>query len=74
MVVFYDSELSGAVSFQPEVTADADRFARDWILPRTSSPLHRDGSSSWQAGPPLVLVATDGELYGHHQAFRDLFL
>jgi len=23
---------------------------------------------------PLVLIATDGELYGHHQKFRDLFL
>ncbi len=74
VIAFYDAGLSGAVSFQPDVTADADRFARDWVLPRTSNPLHRDGSSSWQAGPPLVLVATDGELYGHHQQFRDLFL
>ncbi len=72
VVAFYDAGLSGAVSFQPEVTADADRFAREWVLPRTSSPLHRDRSSSWQAGPPLVVVATDGELYGHHQTFRDL--
>jgi hypothetical protein len=24
--------------------------------------------------PGLVVVATDGELYGHHQQFRDLFL
>ena len=74
VVAFYDATLSGAVSFQPEVTADADRFARDWVLPRTSSPLHRDSSSSWQAGSPLLLVSTDGELYGHHQPFRDLFL
>ncbi len=74
IVAFYDAALSGAVSFQPEVTADADVFARDWVLPRTSSPLHRDSSSSWQAGSPLVVVATDGELYGHHQLFRDLFL
>ncbi len=74
VVAFYDAALSGSVSFQPAVTADADSFARDWVLPRTSSALHRDSSSSWQAGSPLVLVATDGELYGHHQQFRDLFL
>jgi hypothetical protein len=74
VVAFYDAALSGAISFQPEVTSDADRFARDWVLPRTTSPLHRDSSSSWQAGSPLVLVATDGELYGHHQRFRDQFL
>jgi Domain of unknown function (DUF3536)/Glycosyl hydrolase family 57 len=74
VVAFYDAALSGAVSFQPSETADADRFARDWVLPRTSSPLHQDSSSSWQAGSPLVVVATDGELYGHHQPFRDLFL
>ena len=74
VVAFYDADLSAAVSFRPDVTADADRFAREWVLPRTTNPLHRDGSSSWQAGSPLVLVASDGELYGHHQPFRDLFL
>ena len=74
IVAFYDAALSGAVSFQPAETADADQFARDWVLPRASSPLHRDSSSSWQAGSPLVVIATDGELYGHHQQFRDLFL
>jgi hypothetical protein len=42
--------------------------------------------ASWAAGPaggeahhgddvnPLVIIASDGELYGHHQSFRDLFL
>ena len=74
VIAFLDADLSGAVSFRPDVTADADRFAREWVVPRMSSPLHRDGSSSWLAGSPLVLVATDGELYGHHQPFRDLFL
>lgn len=74
LVVFLDAAISGAASFQPDVTADADRFAREWVLPRTSSPLPRDGSPSWHGGTPLVLVATDGELYGHHQPFRDLFL
>jgi len=29
--MFYDGELSAAVSFQPGATADADRFARDHV-------------------------------------------
>jgi hypothetical protein len=73
-VVFYNGALSGAVSFQPEVTADADRFARELVLPALAAPLHRDGSHRRESGTPLVLVATDGELYGHHQRWRDLFL
>jgi len=74
IVAFYDGALSGAVSFQPEVTADADRFAREHVMPALATPLHRDGSHRREAGSPLVLVATDGELYGHHQRWRDLFL
>jgi len=74
VVAFYDAGLSGAVSFDPNATADADRFARDWVLPRVSAPLHRDGSSRREAGSPLTVIATDGELYGHHLPFRDLFL
>jgi hypothetical protein len=74
IVAFYDGVLSGAVSFQPEVTADADQFARERVLPALAAPLHRDGSHRREAGAPLVLVATDGELYGHHQRWRDLFL
>ena len=68
VVVFYDAGLSAAVSFEPEATADADRFARERIAPRLG------GSSDASGAPPLVVIATDGELYGHHQAFRELFL
>jgi hypothetical protein len=67
VVAFYEGELSGALSFEPSVTADADRFARERVAPRLATPL--GGGDS-----PMVLLATDGELYGHHQAFRDLFL
>jgi hypothetical protein len=74
IAAFYDGPLSGAVSFAPEVTADADRFAREYVLPALAAPLHRDGSHRREQGVPLVLVATDGELYGHHQRWRDLFL
>jgi hypothetical protein len=67
-VAFYDAGLSGAVSFEPSVTADADRFARERVAARLSG----GGPSDGDAG--LVVIATDGELYGHHQQFRDLFL
>ncbi len=68
VVVFYDGVISGAVSFEPSTTADADRFARERIAPRLAGTPFKDGT------PGLVVVATDGELYGHHQTFRDLFL
>lgn len=68
VVAFYDRLLSAAVSFQDEVTVDADRFARDWVAPRAEGPLPLG------VADPLVLIATDGELYGHHKPFRDLFL
>ena len=65
--MFYDGELSAAVSFEPASTADADRFARERVAPRLDGALG-DG------GDPTLVIATDGELYGHHQSFRDLFL
>jgi Domain of unknown function (DUF3536)/Glycosyl hydrolase family 57 len=68
VVALYDSSLSGSVSFDPSMTADADRFARERVLPRfVTDPLADDE-------PPLILIATDGELYGHHQPFREFFL
>jgi hypothetical protein len=66
-VAFYDAELSGAVSFEPAVTRDADRFARERVAPRL-------GGTPADGAAPVVVIATDGELYGHHQQFRDLFL
>jgi hypothetical protein len=66
-VAFYDAGLSSAVSFEPEATSDADRFVRERVGPRL-----RGGPAPLDA--PLALIATDGELYGHHQQFRDLFL
>jgi hypothetical protein len=66
-VAFFDAELSGAISFDPATTADADRFARERVVPRLAGSLP-DGSA------PSLVIASDGELYGHHQSFRDLFL
>jgi hypothetical protein len=82
-VVFYDATLSAAVSFEPAATADADRFARDRVAPRLTEPgaVRSDGAPADAIAPPVpppdsstVVIATDGELYGHHQPFRDLFL
>jgi peptidoglycan/xylan/chitin deacetylase (PgdA/CDA1 family) len=68
VVVFYDAGLSTSVSFEPEATSDADRFARDRVAARLG------GGDAPGGQPPLALIASDGELYGHHQQFRDLFL
>jgi hypothetical protein len=67
VVVFYDGDLSASISFDPGMTADADRFARERVLPRLAGSL-LDGRA------PTIVLASDGELYGHHQSFRDLFL
>jgi hypothetical protein len=68
VVVFYDAALSASASFESDATMDADSFARDRIMPRLAGPAFPDGT------PRMAVIATDGELYGHHQKFRDLFL
>jgi hypothetical protein len=66
--VILDGLLSAAVSFDPGATVDADSFVRDRLVPRLwQEPLPGDA-------PPIVVIATDGELYGHHQPLRDKFL
>jgi hypothetical protein len=71
VVVIFDRALSTAVSFEPDATTDADRFARERILPRLYDGGDRvDGPDT----APFLVIATDGELYGHHQPFRDHFL
>ena len=67
-VIFYDAVLSSAVSFNAGATVDADGFAHDHVRPRLAGAAFPDGTA------PLAVIATDGELYGHHQKFRDLFL
>src|SRR5207248_1135938 len=60
-VFFFDRALSGAVSFDPAATKSARDFSADWLGPA----LEREG---------LTLIASDGELYGHHQPGRERFL
>lgn len=69
LAAVYDGVLSTAVSFEPWSTTDADRFARDRVMPRFG-----DQSEALDGADPLVVIATDGELYGHHQPHREHFL
>ncbi len=67
-VFFYNQDLSTRISFDPGATVNADRFVLESLLPKYE--LHKGRALD----PQLVLVASDGELYGHHQPFRDKFL
>jgi hypothetical protein len=65
---FYHSGLSGGISFDPSMTVNADNFARQHLVPLF------DPDKVLQGQPQLILIASDGELYGHHQPWRDHFL
>ncbi len=64
VVFFYEQELSAGISFNQSITSNADEFVQNYLKHKYSS-----GSED-----QLILVATDGELYGHHQDFRHIFL
>ena len=68
IVFFYHQELSGGISFNPALTANADAFAQIEVAARFNHEKALKGE------PQLLMIATDGELYGHHQHFRDRFL
>lgn len=63
-VFFYHSGLSSRISFDPFVTQNADEFIHQFVKPEYSTV----DENQW------LLLASDGELYGHHQSFRDKFL
>jgi alpha-amylase/alpha-mannosidase (GH57 family) len=67
-VFFYHQGLSSGVSFNPSLTSNADDFVRNVLLPAYLYDKEQRGE------PQLLLIASDGELYGHHQHFRDRFL
>ncbi len=67
-VFFYHSELSSRVSFDSGSTINADTFAQYMLLS------HFRHEKSKKGEPQFVLLASDGELYGHHQYLRDRFL
>lgn len=68
VAAIYDGLLSAAISFEPSATIDADWFVRERLMPRFWEAPLPDGVD------PLVVIATDGELYGHHQPQREHFV
>lgn len=68
VVFFYHRDLSGRVSFDAALTSNADAFAVNDLR------RHFQNEKASRDEPQLLLVASDGELYGHHQPFRDYFL
>lgn len=67
-VFFYNAPLSSAVSFDWNTTSNADLFAANSLPEQVEQTKHEAGQ------PQLILIATDGELYGHHRPWRDKFL
>ena len=67
-VFFYNAPLSGGVSFDWDMTNNADLFAASYL------PGHLNKEKEQRAEAQLITVATDGELYGHHKPWRDQFL
>jgi hypothetical protein len=67
-VFFYHAGLSGGISFNPGLTVNADNFANE-SLANAYYP-----EKIQQGVPQLLLLASDGELYGHHQPMREYFL
>lgn len=62
IVFVYDRDVSTNISFVPSSTRNGDAFLYNLSY---DSDYNHDS---------LRLFASDGELYGHHQPFRDLFL
>ncbi len=67
-VFFYQRDLSARISFDAGATINADSFAQ-YVLRSYFNPEKEKRNE-----PQLILVASDGELYGHHQFMRDRFL
>lgn len=68
VVFFYHRDLSSGVSFDPRQTMNADQFVYRYLTSHFQSEKEQRGE------PQMLLIASDGELYGHHQPLRDRFL
>lgn len=67
-VFFFANGLSGSISFDSDLTLNARVFATTHL----SQQINHEKLAREEA--QLTLIATDGELYGHHKPWRDLFL
>lgn len=67
-VFFYNGPLSAGVSFDDDVTRNADVFAA------TRLQQHLDRGRVERGEDQFIIIASDGELYGHHKPLRDHFL
>lgn len=67
-IFFYNGPLSGGVSFNEDMSRNADDFAAS-VLPH-----HLNQDKLARGEDQLIVIASDGELYGHHKAWRDKFL
>lgn len=65
---FYEQDLSTRLSFDPGSTTNADFFMKDIVPP------HFNPEKRKKQIPQFLMIASDGEVYGHHQPFRDQFL
>jgi alpha-amylase/alpha-mannosidase (GH57 family) len=64
-ILLYEPSLSTQISFDPSSTENADQFLKNLVNPIFNT-FSREKS--------YIVIASDGELYGHHQPFRDYFL
>jgi alpha-amylase/alpha-mannosidase (GH57 family) len=67
-IFFYNGPTSGGISFDDHLTCDANLFASQELLKHLNWDKCQGGQDQ------LLLIATDGELYGHHKPFRVNFL
>lgn len=62
-VFFYNGHVSRGVAYE-KLLASGERFLASI----------RDAANNGRSGPRLIMVATDGESYGHHSKFGDMAL